>query len=103
MRVAMISQPMRDKTEEEIRAVRDEARQKLEGMGYAVINTYYSKHIMRCYSGNVALYCLGQSLMDMACCEAVYFCRGWEDARGCRIEHEAAKGYGLKCFYEEDK
>lgn len=102
MKIAMISQPMRDKTEEEILAVRDEARQKLEGMGCAVVNTYYSKHTMLCYSGNVALYCLGQSLMDMAGCDVVYFCKGWEDARGCRIEHEAAKEYGLECFYEED-
>lgn len=32
---------------------------------------------------------------------AAYFCRGWEQARGCRIEHEAAKSYGLEIIYEE--
>ncbi len=91
---------MRDKTEEEILAVRDEAKKKLASMGYYTINTYY-KFELPCYIKSEALYCLGQSLMDMACCDAVYFCRGWEDARGCRIEHEAAKAYGLECFYEE--
>lgn len=32
--------------------------------------------------------------------EAAYFCKGWEKARGCRIEHEAAKAYGLEIIYE---
>lgn len=99
----MISQPMRDKTKEEILAVRNKVNRVLEDMGYEVVDTYYSKYGVPCYVKNVALYCLGQSLMDMAGCDVVYFCRGWEDARGCRIEHEAAKDYGLKCFYEEDK
>ena len=30
------------------------------------------------------------------------FCKGWENARGCRIEHEAAKAYGLEIIYEGD-
>ena len=25
---------------------------------------------------------------------------GWENARGCKIEHEAAKAYGLEIIYE---
>lgn len=29
-----------------------------------------------------------------------YFCKGWENTRGCRIEHEAAKAYGLEIIYE---
>lgn len=34
-------------------------------------------------------------------CHAAYFCKGWENARGCRIEHDAAKAYGLEIIYEE--
>ena len=42
------------------------------------------------------------SIAIMAKCNAVYFCRGWETARGCKIEHEIAKNYGLSIIYEGD-
>ena len=100
MRMVMISQPMRGKTKEEILAVWDEAKNELASMGYDALNTYYNIDLPW-FVKNEPLYRLGQSLMDMACCDAVYFCRGWEDARGCRFEHEAAEAYGIECIYEE--
>lgn len=100
MRMVMISQPMRGKTKEEILAVWDEAKNELASMGYDALNTYYNIDLPW-FVKNEALYRLGHSLTDMACCDAVYFCRGWEDARGCRLEHEAAEAYGIECIYEE--
>ena len=44
---------------------------------------------------------LAKSLENMSLCHAAYFCKGWENARGCRIEHEAAKAYGLTIIYED--
>ncbi len=38
----------------------------------------------------------------MSLCHAAYFCKGWESARGCRIEHATAQAYGLDIIYEED-
>lgn len=43
---------------------------------------------------------LAKSLENMSLCHVAYFCKGWENARGCRIEHEAAKAYGLEIIYE---
>ena len=43
---------------------------------------------------------LAKSLENMSLCHAAYFCKGWENARGCRTEHEAAKAYGLETNYE---
>ena len=43
---------------------------------------------------------LAKSLENMSLCHAAYFCKGWENARGCKIEHEAAKAYGLEIIYE---
>lgn len=40
-------------------------------------------------------------LENMSLCHAVYFCKGWENARGCRVEHDAAVAYGLDIIYEE--
>lgn len=48
------------------------------------------------------IFYLAQSLEQMAKCSAVYFCQGWESARGCRIEHEVASRYGLAIYYEEE-
>ncbi len=39
--------------------------------------------------------------ITMSLCHAAYFCKGWEDARGCRIEHDAAVAYGLEVLYED--
>jgi hypothetical protein len=44
---------------------------------------------------------LAKSLEKMAHCNVVYFAKGWENARGCKIEHEVALQYGLNILYEE--
>ena len=48
----------------------------------------------------ISLHFLAKSLEKMSFCHAVYFCRGWQDARGCRIEHDAAVAYGLEVIEE---
>lgn len=104
---AMLSQPMASKTQEEIIAVRERAIDTLKACGYEVVNTlftdeWYSKDSMEKRGVvNIPLCFLAKSLENMSLCNAVYFCKGWEQARGCRIEHEAAKAYGMKIIYEE--
>ena len=104
---AMLSQPMANKTQEEIIAARERAIAALEARGYEVVNTlftneWYSKESMEKRGVvNIPLCVLAKSLENMSLCHAVYFCKGWEQARGCRIEHEAAKAYGMKIIYEE--
>ena len=103
---AMLSQPMNGKTDEEIVTTRDKAVEKLESMGYEVVNTlftdeWYSNEAMKERSVvQIPLCFLAKSLENMSLCHAAYFCKGWENARGCRIEHEAAKAYGLTIIYE---
>lgn len=41
------------------------------------------------------------ALENMSLCHAAYFYKGWEDVRGCKIEHEAAEAYGLEVIYEQ--
>ena len=31
--------------------------------------------------------------------DAVYFAPGWENSRGCKVEHMVAKEYGIPCYY----
>ena len=103
---AMLSQPMAGKTEEEIVATRERAIAALEAAGYEVVNTlftdeWYSKEKMEERGvAQIPLCFLAKSLENMSLCHAVYFCEGWEDARGCRIEHDAALAYGLEIIEE---
>lgn len=103
---AMISQPMAGKTDEEIVATRDLAVAKLRQMGYEVVNTlfddeWYSDEAMEERGVvQVPLCYLAKSLENMSFCHAAYFVKGWEDARGCKIEHEVAEAYGLEVLYE---
>ena len=106
MMKAMLSQPMANKTDEEIVATRNKAIAVLKEMGYEVVNTlftdeWYSKEAMEERGVvQIPLCFLAKSLENMSLCHAAYFCKGWEDARGCRIEHEAAKAYGVDIIYE---
>ena len=101
----MISQPMNGLTDEEIKATRDCAAKFLEGKGYEVVNTlffdpWYSDVSMKMRGVVHAPVCLLSGSLDaMSKCDTVYFCKGWRNARGCIIEHEVAKAYGLEIIY----
>ncbi len=103
----MLSQPMAGKTEKEIIETRVRAINALSEKGFAVVNTLftdelYSKENMEKRGVvQIPLCFLAKSLENMSLCHAVYFCKGWENARGCKIEHDAAVAYGLEIIYEE--
>ena len=104
---AMLSQPMAGKTDEEIRATREKAIAVLKEQGYEIVNTlftdeWYSKESMEERGVVQTPLCfLAKSLEKMSLCHAVYFCKGWDQTRGCRLEHDAAVAYGLTIIYEE--
>lgn len=106
MKKAMLSQPMAGKTEEEIISTREKAIKVLEDKGYEIVNTlftddWYGKEQMEARGVvQIPLCFLAKSLENMSLCHAVYFCKGWDKARGCKIEHDAAVAYGLEIIYE---
>lgn len=107
MKKAMLSQPMAGKSEAEIVETRNRAISALKAQGYEIVNTlftdaWYSRENMEARGVvQIPLCFLAKSLENMSLCHAAYFCKGWEQARGCRIEHEAAVAYGLTILYEE--
>jgi len=107
MKKAMLSQPMAGKTDEEIATTRNKAISALQKMGYEIVNTlftdewYSSEKMKERGVVQIPLCFLAKSLTNMSLCHAAYFCKGWENSRGCRIEHEAAKAYRLMVLYEE--
>lgn len=104
---AMFSQPMNGLTDEEIIKTREKAVAFLESKGYEVVNTFftdewYNQEKMKERGVvNIPMCFMAKSIENMCLCHVVYFAKGWEKARGCRIEHEVAKTYGMEILYEE--
>ena len=95
MKKLFISQPMIGKTKEEILAVRAKAIESAErnlGENVEVIDSYFEDAPT---DGNAPLWHLGKSIMLLAHADVAYFAKGWEDARGCRIENTCAVEYGI--------
>ena len=86
----MISQPMRGKTEKEIKDEREELVKKLQEEGHEVLETVFED--FDCYASPIAYLARSIEFLDKA--DAVVFMKGWENARGCKIEHEVALKYG---------
>jgi len=103
---AMLSQPMAGKSNEEIVATRNRAIKALEEKGFEIINTlftdeWYNNDQMEARGVvQIPLCFLAKSLENMSLCHAAYFCKGWENTRGCKLEHIAAVEYGLEVIYE---
>lgn len=89
----MISQPMRGKTNEQIREERKKLVKKLLDEGHQVLNTVIDDYIYG-IGDDYAIRCLAKSIEFVADVDAVVFMPGWENARGCRIEYQVAKDYG---------
>lgn len=94
MKKLFISQPMRGKTDAEILAERDRAiktvKEKFPDEEIEVLDSFFTD-----YNGK-ALEFIGKSIMLLAQADIVYFCQGWKDARGCKIEHQCAVEYGVE-------
>lgn len=98
MKKIFISQPMRGKTAEEIENERTAAlivAQSILGEEVEEVESFFKGG-----DEKPALYMLGESIKAMSKADVVYFCSGWKQARGCRIEHECAIEYGLYILKE---
>ena len=101
MKKLFISQPMRGKTDEEILKEREKAIEKAKSIladDAEIIDSFFTDDYV---SKNRPLYCLGKSLKLLAGADVAYFVKGWEYARGCKIEHTCAIEYGVECIEEE--
>ena len=86
----MISQPMRGKTNEQIREERKALVEALEKEGHEVVDTVFENAPA---DEDVAIYMLSQSIRYIGKVDGVVFMQGWNNARGCIIEHQVATSY----------
>lgn len=93
-----ISQPMNGKTNEEIRNERESVVRILETEGYTILDSIVSESAPE--TSHEGVWYLGKSILLLSIADAVYFMDGWEDARGCKIEHTIAIDYNLNIIQD---
>lgn len=69
-------------------------------MGYEFVDSFINDGITTANTKQKSVAYLAKSLEYMSLCDAVYFIKGWQNARGCRIEHLVAQTYGLEVLYD---
>lgn len=96
MKKLFISQPMANLTEQQIREARGKAFKEIKKLygneEIEVIDSIITNET----EGKPPIWFLGKSIELMADADICVFLKGWEDARGCRVEHLIAEEYGLE-------
>lgn len=98
MKKLFISQPMNGLSNEAIETRRNEIIE-------AVKEDYGDIEVIDSFFKDVPhdakpLWFLGESLKKLSEADIVFFEDGWENARGCKIEHECASAYGLSIIHD---
>lgn len=90
-----ISQPMNGKTDEEILAERKRAiesvKKHMASDEVEVVDSFFQNAPTEARP----LWYLGKSLEMLSTADIAYFVKGWENARGCKIENMCAIEYGI--------
>lgn len=95
MKKLFISHPTNGRTDEEIKAERAEIVNhvtKLFGE-LEVIDSFIEENAPG--NANAGLWYIGKSLELLSVADCAYFAEGWQNYRGCKIEHECAMQYGI--------
>ena len=108
-----ISQPMTEKSEEEILATRQKAIDEIhqlaskDGVEINIIASYIDDATRKRFEERVSddinwdIYWLSKSLERLALADIIWLCDGWEYSNGCNIELECATRYGVGIMYPE--
>ena len=95
-----ISQPMKDKTNEQIEAERKRAVETIKKEYFddevEIIDSFFkgAPHDAK------PLWFLGKSFELLSTADVAYFIKGWDKYRGCKMEHTAALEYGIRVITE---
>ena len=99
MKKVFISQPMKGRTNEEIFKEREEAIEIVKGIvkdDVEVIDSFFKGAPVDAKP----MWFLGKSIELLSTADVAYFCNGWENARGCKIERECAEQYGIETIID---
>jgi hypothetical protein len=94
-----ISQPMRGKSEEEIRVEREKCERQVAVLfpeGYEILQSYRPEWGAELREGGYnPVFFLGKSLQILSEANYAFFAPGWGDNAGCTTEHDVCVRYGI--------
>ena len=99
MKKAIISQPIEEKTLEEILDTYNEAKKYLESKGYEVANIYIPQQELTMKQLGVKtqiIYDVGKFIENMALYDSLYLAKGWTLTKECRIARLTALLCGIE-------
>ena len=87
-------------SESEVLMIREQALKHLKNSYGEVelLDNYYHKNAP---DNAGRLWYLGTSIRMMETADIIYFCNGWENANGCKVEYNICKLYGLRTEFEK--
>lgn len=94
-----ISQPMKNKTREEIILEREKLKNAIKRDIFPRKNIEFINSILdENDAKNKPLWCLGKSIQLLSEADVVFFAEAYEKARGCIIERICARYYGITTY-----
>jgi hypothetical protein len=99
MKKVFISQPMVDKTDEQIKTERQRAVSRIAEMydeEVEIVDSFFegAPHDAK------PLWFLGKSIQLLSTADIAYFVGDWRNYRGCKAENYLAKAYGIETIEE---
>lgn len=98
-----ISQPMKDKTDEEIKIERQKAIDNIAELypdeKIEIIDSFFEE----APRDAKPLWFLGKSFELLSQADIAYFCKDWYKYRGCAMEHMACAKYEIDTIYYNQK
>ena len=91
----MISQPMNGVPDSEVKKIQNDLKERFAKYNIEVIDSFLTE-VPDTEIKNPRLFYLGRTIQNfLSDVDAVYFCTGWERAKGCRIERHICEEYGI--------
>lgn len=107
----MISQPMNGVPDFEVRGTQNYLKEEFSKYNIEVVDSFLTE-VPDSEIKNPRLFYLGRTIQNfLSDVDAVYFCTGWERAKGCRIERDICEEYNIpilddsffkKCYCAND-
>ena len=95
-----ISQPMSGLTAEKIKETRNNVIQKLAD--YFENVEFIDSFNENALNNSDPIAELGKCVSMMSGADFVFFCKGWENSRGCQVKHCVAVKYDVPQIYEDE-
>ena len=95
-----ISQPMKDKTDEQILEERNRAIKVIKNRFNTTDVEIIDSFMQSAPHDAKPLWFLGKSLEFLSNADVAYFVKDWDKYRGCKIENTCAKEYGIEIIEE---